>query len=374
LLLDLLLDKMSGMIRRPKHQQGSVYERCGNWYVRFYVTIGAKRVQQSRFLVAKDAKHPTKSCVAVKNLRDAFMTREVNNGSGKLRTSDDDIVTFWEKKYLPFITEHKKPSTVAGYRQIWETHLKFLLKITKTHTRTSLNHIRALISSIFGHAVSLGIIETNMLKGNVKIIGTPKPTPETGFYSLEEAENIISALVDHVDCQLVMALSCFLGLRPGEIQGLKFEDFDDRAVHIRRAVWRGNVGTTKTPESVASLPLIDAVRIPFELWKAKRGNPSEGWLFETINGGPIELRDWASHRIRPILEAKKIAWKGYYAGRRGAGTAVIDLTNGNILAGQELLRHKNANTTTRFYKKVTGVNLTAGLAAMSTQLALPKGE
>jgi integrase len=54
-----------------------------------------------------------------------------------------------------------------------------------------------------------------------------KPLKGTAHYTLEEAENIISALVDHVDAQLVMALSFFLGLRPGEIAGLKWEDFDE---------------------------------------------------------------------------------------------------------------------------------------------------
>ena len=40
-------------------------------------------------------------------------------------------------------------------------------------------------------------------------------------YTWEEAENIISALVDHVECQLIVTLACFLGLRLGEIEGLR---------------------------------------------------------------------------------------------------------------------------------------------------------
>jgi hypothetical protein len=37
---------------------------------------------------------------------------------------------------------------------------------------------------------------------------------------MEEAENLITTLVDHVDAQLVIALPCFLGLGPAEIAGL----------------------------------------------------------------------------------------------------------------------------------------------------------
>jgi len=370
--------------RRPKHQQGSVYERCGAWFVRYYVTIGDKRVQRSKFLIAKDAKHPTKTCATVKNARDAFMLREVNNGSNR-RNHDERIVSFWETKYLPFITENKKPSTRRGYSQIYKQFLKdhfgemtlseyrphhataLLNSIASKQVRNTLNHVRALLSAIFAYAVATGVIDTNPIH-DAKLLVKPKQSKPTGFYTLEEAEDIISALVKHVDCQLVMALSCFLGLRPGEIQGLRWEDIDAQAIHIRRSVWQGIVGTPKTPESIASLPLIDAVRIPLELWRRKCGNPSEGWVFETQSGDPIDLRDWTKRRIKPTLEAKNIVWKGIYSGRRGAGTAAIDLTNGNVAAGQELLRHKDMNTTLRFYKKATGVNLAAGLAAMQSKL------
>jgi integrase len=89
----------------------------------------------------------------------------------------------------------------------------------------------------------------------------------TEHYNWEETKNIIAALVDHVDCQLIVALACFLGLRPGEIAGLRWEDFDSQEVHIRRSVVRGKIGTPKTVESLAPIPLIDPVRIPLELWR-----------------------------------------------------------------------------------------------------------
>jgi hypothetical protein len=51
-----------------------------------------------------------------------------------------------------------------------------------------------------------------------------------------------------------------------------------------------------------------------------------------------------------------------YAGRRGAGTAIIALTNGNAAIGQALLRHKNMSTTLTFYKKqIPDADLRAGM-------------
>ena len=57
-----------------------------------------------------------------------------------------------------------------------------------------------------------------------------------------------------------MALCCFLGLRPGEIAALKWEDVDDTHLRIRRNVVKGIVGTLKTLESVRDIPLIDRVK------------------------------------------------------------------------------------------------------------------
>ena len=244
---------------------------------------------------------------------------------------------------------------------------QFLLSLTKKQGQRTLAHIRSLASAIFTYAVNMGWLELNPWH-DVKILGKIKPPKQTPHYTLEEVENIISALVDHVDCQLVMALACFMGLRPGEISGLKWEDFDENAVHIRRAFVRGIVGTTKTPESVATLPLIPQVQVPLQLWREKCGNPKEGWLFQTKSGNPVDMRDLVARTIRPTLQANKLQWKSLYAGRRGAGTAIIGLTNGNYAAAQELLRHKNMSTTLQFYKKQTQQALSDGMKALEAAL------
>lgn len=368
-----------------RHQQGYIFESAsGAFHVRYYVSEiidgQPKRKQRSHLLCRKSDKYFSKTCKAVKLLRDDFM-RTVNVGTSD--EQDISVADFWEQTYLPFCKENMKPSTIAGYEQVWNQHLKnhfgsitlqdyrthmgsqFLTGLTKTLGRRTLNHIRSLGSGIFSHATNLGLLESNPWH-DVKILGKVRPPAGTPHYTLEEAENIISALVDRVDCQLVIALSFFLGLRPGEIAGLKWEDFNQTQVHIRRSVWRGIEGTTKTPESVASLPLIDQVIVPLTLWHRKCGSPTSGWVFENQRGNPVDLKDLVSRIIRPAVAAKGLAWKGLYAGRRGAGTAIIGLTNGNYAAAQELLRHKNMGTTLAFNKRQTESALADGLNALQS--------
>jgi integrase len=292
--------------------------------------------------------------------------------------TDMKIVDFWEQRYFPYCEQvldvtgkpRRKYSTVYGYRQIWKLHLKehfaqltlgeytpamgkkYLRSLTAkgTMVRTTVKHIRALAASMFQYATDEEIIPVNIWK-SVKIPNDAVDSNTTKHYTIEESENLISALVDHVDAQLVMALACFLGLRPSEIAGLRWEDFEQNWLHIRRGVIRGRIDVPKTPESVASLPMIGQVRIPLELWRLKCGNPRSGWVFENRNGGPIDLHNLVNRVIIPTLKAARIPWKGTYAGRRGACTATIEATGGNYAVAKALLRHKSMTTTLSVYKK-----------------------
>jgi integrase len=182
------------------------------------------------------------------------------------------------------------------------------------------------------------------LESTIHIVGIRS---ETKHYTLEEIENIISALVDHVDCQLIMALAFFLGLRKGEIQGLQWGDVDAGWLHIRRSISRGYETTPKTQKSIRSLPLIQPVMGLFLLWRSK--SKGVGWVFPTERGTAITLKDTATHVIRPILREAKLEWKGFQAGRRGLGTVLRALT-GNSTAGRDVLGHEDEGVTKTHYE------------------------
>jgi integrase len=364
-------------------QRGYIYEASGCFYVRYWATAivdgRARRVQRSERLCEKNHKYYARTAKAVKLLRDDFMYRlNQAHASHENRAADMRIVDFWERQYLPYCENvvpltgqsRKKPSTVRSYKQIWNQHLKghfgnvtlqeyepdmgtrFLESLTATQNKNTLRHIKFLGSSIFKRAINERRIKVNpwhdVQMPDDAIDGRP-----TEHYTWEEAENIITALVDHVECQLIVALACFLGLRPGEIEGLRWEDFDDECVHIRRSVVRGKIGTPKTTEALAPIPLMDPVRVPLELWRQKSGNPSDGWLFPSEANTPTTLNNFVNRIIKPTLKAKGIVWKrgGLYCGRRGACTEAIEKSNGNYALAQELLRHKRMTTTLNVYKK-----------------------
>jgi integrase len=372
-----------------RRQEGRIYERCDSFYVQYWTTEivngQPKRVQRSQFLTNKDEQHYSKKAKGkpwysqpLQLLRDEAMLK-INQGQQPTRVKPEDmrISDYYERVYLPFVEENLRFSTVRGYKLIWNRELKahfgnmtlreyrthmgslFLTDLAKSYGRRTLAHVRSLASAIFSHAINTGLLESNPWH-DVRILGKVKAPEDTPHYTLGEVENIISALADHVDCQLVVALAFFLGLRPGEIEGLKWEDIDSESVHIRRAVVYGKIGETKTSESVASLPLIRPVLIPLELWHGKSRSPSQGWVFPNGKAKPISMNNLQNRIIRPVLEEKGIEWKGLYAGRRGAGTILTQLT-GSAIAAQQILRHKNLSVTTGYYVKQIP---TAGLEGM----------
>ena len=301
-----------------RYQEGHLVKRFGGWHVRYYVTEKGARKQKSHRLCDD---HETKS--RAKQLRDDYMREHVNIGVEN--TGPMGVVEFWDKIYLPFIeaTNNLKPSTVHGYKQVWNQHLKlhfgtlyltdykthmmsnFLTGLAKSLRPRTLNSIKWLASAIFAHAVATGHCETNPIR-DAKVLGRTLGHGDTKAYTLEEMENVITALVDRVDAQLVMALSFFGGLRKGEIQGLKWSDVDGDFVHVRRAFSRGVEGSPKSKRALRSVPhystctrLADDLRVPRPVMAL--------WLFQNSEGGALNMDQFARRGHPARTEERRCA-------------------------------------------------------------------
>jgi integrase len=361
-----------------RYQEGHLFKRFGAWHVRYYVTADGERKQKSHRL-CDDSQNKSH----VKQLRDEYMRDHVNIGvenSGPM-----SVVEFWDKVYLPFIesTNNLKPSTVHGYKQIWKQHLVthfgtmnlseykthmmsvFLTGLAKTHRPRSLNTIKWLASAIFVHAVATGNCESNPIR-DARVLGKTLGHGETQSYTLQEMENIISALVNNFAAQLIMALSFFAGMRKGEIQGLQWSDIDETFIHVRRAFSRGVVGPPKSKRALRPIPIIQPVRGLLALWREKKGNGV--WLFPNSEGNAWDMADFSNRIIKPALRKEGLEWKGFHAGRRGLGTELKRLT-GNSVAGQNVLGHTTARTTEQHYEHALPEEALRGMRQLESKIA-----
>ena len=377
---------------RGAYGNGYVFERHGAWYLQYYQNGARKTVQ----LAPVDREHNSATCRAIRLLRQRHMMGVTL--TPRSTAKDMRVVDFWESLYLPYCDpqdETTKPtekwkgtgmraSTVRGFKQVWNQHLKdhfgnvtiqnyqaeaarrFLQSLKTKLGKNTLKHIRALASAMFSEAIERNL-RTEANPWHVKLPKDCKDPNDTQHYTREEAEDIITSLVAHVDAQLVIALACFLGLGPAEIAGLQWGDVDAEWIHIRRnKPEHGEVGPPKTKERAASLPVLDEVRVPLELWRKQSQSTGDGdWIIP-------DLHNMVARVIRPHIEGEKfmrkgqvqkcvrcdkvpaasrVPWKALYSGRRGAITHAINVS-GNIALGQRLARHASSATTTAFYHKV----------------------
>ena len=357
-------------------QQGSLYRRFGAWHLRFYITEGGVRKLRSR-RICDDDRSKAQAAILARPLIDQANADDSNDATD----TDQTIAQFWTNTYEPYVAKHKRANTVHSYRVIWRKHLKphfgqremrayttpeatnFLSKLAETRGQRTVQHVRSLMSGIYSHAVAIGACKSNPIS-DCKILGDIIAPGDTAHYTLEQAENIMSALVAHVDAQLIFALSYFAGLRPGEINALDWSDFDTEFVHVRRAIGRGVVATPKTKKSLRAIPLIAPVRIPLALWYAKRGNPASGWLFPNGDGQPMNITKFAENVITPL--AGPVGFKTLYAGRRGFATILRELTGASV-AGRDALGHVSTATTEAHYEKTVPEAVLKGMLLLEAK-------
>jgi integrase len=364
------------VVRRHRHQTGSVKEKSGSFYLRYYKTKpDGERSQIAVFLCRRDDKHHSPKCRPVRALADAILMAE---NSKAVETPSLTVKEFWTSTYLPFVEANRRPSTVESYKCLWskwaEDELghwpmadlrpsdgtKFLSAIAPKVGLRTLAHIKNLCSGLWGHAVALGNCESNPWR-DAKTLVKPKPPSQTSHTTLLEVQNVLNALPDRQDAQLAIALSFFSTLRYGEIRGLKFEDCDaaNSVINVRRSVVRNKVGPTKTESSTAAVPMADVVRLLLIEWHRQCGSPPAGWVFTNKRGKPQDFRRMERLLIKPACEKAKVKYRGFQAGRRGSATLLAELEG--PLASQGMLRHASMAVSLSHYVKKSNASTERGV-------------
>jgi len=374
---------------RSNYQRGTIYEASGTFYVQYFTAVDGEKKRVSHKLCNRDAEHDSTTCPAVLALRDEHM---VTTRRPKPQPTTDTLITdYWEQTYLPTVRKGLKPSTVAGYVDIWERHLKEhftgrtfrayephhgskLLNelITGGYGQRTVAHVRSLASGIFSHAIIDNIdgVVANPWRNVKTKIKPPKPK-KTADYTLSELMDIVNNKLTRIDAQLIVCLAGLMGLRPSEIAGLCWESVNltSGKLRLHQAYVRGHLGTIKNDVD-ETLPMLKMVIGIFKAWHEQCGKPEEGWVFPNQSGeAPINIRDYVVVVLRPAVGKKQ--WKSLYAFRRGAGTILTELT-GNPIAAQQMLRHLDLSTTMRHYIKTKRSALAEGIQMLDERLALSK--
>jgi integrase len=211
--------------------------------------------------------------------------------------------------YLPWVDAHARPSTAKGYRGYWE---------------------------------------------------------ETYAYSLEEVNTILAHIPE--PATTAFAVAAYVGLRSGEIEGLRWEDYRDGEIHVTRSRWNGHEEEPKTRKSRAPVPVIRQLAERLEMHRMRFGLPQTGPIFATSKGTPQNMNN-LRRMILPMLKRSKNLpdWHGWHACRRGLGSNLYRLGVPDIVI-QRILRHANVSTTTGYYIKTASDDVREAMVKYSDKL------
>jgi integrase len=392
---------------RNRKQHGTIIRIGDRWYVRYWErrtvegNIERKRVTHQLGPVTTRGKRAPADIVTEAEQHMAA----VNSGTipaERIATIGD----FVERVYLPWIEQHKRPSTLKGYKDIWGDHLQALcgqlwLKDTRTYHvqgwlnevgksglgRNTLRHIKSVISAIFTLAKQLDYFQGENPARDTAISPSAPEPQETYAYTLGEVQSILSLLPEPAGT--AFAVAAFMGLRHGEIQGLQWENYRDGEMHVSRSIWNGHVTAPKTRKGRAPVPVIRQLAERLEMHRLRCGNPQTGPIFANSLGRPLSMNNLLKRAILPALDrceqcrkakaehgtadhqfkrdARYPEWHGWHAARRGLGSNLYRLGVPDMVI-QRILRHANVSTTATYYIKTVADDVRGATAKLENNI------
>ena len=314
------------------------------------------RVAQSIKLVDADA-GPANSPTVLRLMAALVEKIEVWEGAADscdLRPDGGMLIRdFYHSVFLPYIKNHKAPSTYDSHRGYWDAYLRdhfnhtktlkgyepymgtnFLEQLAKTLSANTVKNVRAVGSAIFAYATGKGYISANPWSDVLQRIQCQE-VDETVTYTVRDIESRMAAL-EHPSpreaysarmAQIVMATCFYAGLRPSEAAALRWENvsFDESSILVCEAFVSGQHKTTTKTKKDRTVPMLASLRNQLRIWHAERSHPNGGLVFPNQSGTkPININDLSSRIIGPMLKKHGLDWAGLYACRRGFGQLAVD--------------------------------------------------
>lgn len=337
-------------------QKGYVYRAHGAWHLRY--RVNGKQVSER--LAPFNDQYRTKKSV---RLLVEDKLHPVNQGTaGEPQT----VQQFVDLVYFPHVELNKRPSTVRGYRNLYNRYIAtrvagvrlynfrtqdgqmLLNKIASEYdlTHLSLTHIKSFLSGVFTFARRMGNLDGANPMDGVEIPKGKQSKPTTA-YTKEEIDLMIKTLkgVSHA----AVTVAAYTGLSLAELRGLRWEDISQTEITVRRTYWHRIEGPPKTVARQNSIPLLPIVRKALD--EHRKQNPQTQWIFEGPYVRPLDLATLGSKQIKTAL-AGKVDWLGWHALRRGFATRLHEAGVQDKVI-QSLLRHSSLSVTMKHYVKAT---------------------
>lgn len=372
------------MTKPVRYQEGYLYVHHEAWYVRYRERVrrpdGSVKDQQRAKRLGRVRDYPRES-----QIRPLFaeFVRQLNAGR-YTPESGMTLTDFVERFYFKYI-EEKRASTKKSYMEIWSNKIRgrvghirlrefrtvdasrMLRAIANENdlTRTTLQHIKGVLSGIFTYAKNEGAFDGENPVRDVQIPSNAREPSETYAYNLSQICRILDCLP--LLPKAVVATAAYAGLREGELRGLEWTDYGGDRLHVNRSVWKNVVNKPKTRASANPVPVIRQLAEILNAYRSSMGNPTSGVMFHSGSGELMDLDKLAQRVIRPVVESIGLAWYGWHGFRRGIASNLYELGADEKIV-QRVLRHAKAHVTKDRYIKAFDPAVVAAMRRMENTL------
>ena len=349
---------------RRRYQCGCVILKGQVWYGKYRDDVveqdGTVRRVQRRTPLGTKEECPTKRLAERKLEQILCRINAVEYRPGRVAT----LAEFAERWKVEILTKGKDSSQGADKSHLTRHILPYLGKLRLdaigvenqqtfvTHLADEVSYksvlnILSTLSSILDTAKNWGYVCEGVDQHKLVLPGRGIKK-EAACFTAEQIRNILQIAED--PWRLMFACAAFLGLRAGEILGLKAENIDlqTKTLNIKQSAWRGKVQTVKNTASENTLPIPAVLEGWFhEYLKMWKPNPL-GLLFCNRNGRAYTSQKVVEYQLWPLLDALKIKRAGFHAFRHAHTTLLLE-GGASPKVAQRQLRHADARVTLNIY-------------------------
>jgi integrase len=353
--------------KRRGKGEGSITQLAdGRWQARVDLGyINGKRVRKAYYGATR------------KEVQTKLNSALVDNDRGIPLPSEKLTVAQFLESWLQTKKPRLRPRTYLRHAQIVRDHISpeigriLIAKLTPRDVQRLLNqkqetklsdrsvaYVHAVLRHALAQAEKWGIVARNV----ARLVDAPKATKaEAHFFTIDQARELLKTVKDdRIEALYVLALS--LGLRQGELLGLRWQDVDLDTGRIRLEVQIQRIGgklvssPLKTERSRRLLVLPEMTREALknhrttQLKERLKLGPAwedHGLVFTTGLGRPIDARNLIRHYTRALKNAG-IPYRNFHTLRHTAASLLL-ANGGDLFRVQQVLGHSQISLTADLY-------------------------
>lgn len=271
---------------------------------------------------------------------------------------------FYENRFLPQKEQQWKVTSRPKTKRFIENYLlkrfgdallgdldKFTLQtylneMAPRYSKSVLSKIRVYFNSILDEAVELEMLPKNPA-GRLAVPKSGKRRA-TKHLTPEEIPQILFHLSDRD--RLIVRMFLVLGLRPGEMFALRWNDKQANSLRIDSSITDGVEVETKTEGSDSFVWIPASIDTELEFWRGTATSPDpNAFIFPSSRGTPINTNNFLFRVLKEAGRTAGIDGVTHQMLRRTCSTYMAQITS--VKDVQAHLRHTNAKTTLEHYIK-----------------------